>query len=63
MFHVKGCDDMDEIVTLVQTVGFPIGMCLILCWYIYSVENKTQQILESLKDTIENLTETIRGRE
>lgn len=44
---------MNDIVQIIQQVGFPIGMCLILCYYIYKVDNKTQEILQDVKETLE----------
>lgn len=40
---------MDEVVTLITNVGFPIAMCLILCYYISNE-------IKELRTTVENNT-------
>lgn len=53
---------MDNITTLVSSVGFPCAMCLLLFWYMtkqneyMSEQNKLhQEETASLKDTINRL--------
>lgn len=30
---------VDEVITLISTLGFPIGMCLIMCYYINKIND------------------------
>lgn len=48
---------MSEIVTMITNLGFPIGVCLMLMWYIRELTNKheaeTKEFTEALnKNTI-----------
>lgn len=50
---------MQEVETLITTVGFPIAMCLLFAWYIYKRDEK-----DSMKDTehkqeVDKLSEAI----
>lgn len=47
---------MQEVLTAISTVGFPIAMCLILVKLMNSQHFATQQVLKELSDTIANNT-------
>lgn len=50
---------MQEVETLITTVGFPIAMCLLFAWYIYKRdENDSAKDLEH-KQEVDNLSEAI----
>ena len=44
--------DVNTIVTMISSVGFPIVMCLILMWY-------TKDIMEKHKDESDKFTEAL----
>lgn len=50
---------MQEVETLITTVGFPIAMCLLFAWYIYKRDEK--DIAKDLdhKEEIEKLSAAI----
>ena len=41
---------MDEIMTFISTVGFPIVMCLLLFWYIRDTNDKMSEEIRTMKD-------------
>lgn len=45
----------DQIMTAIQTIGFPATMCGALMYYIYSVQVKTQECLSELTEAIVEL--------
>lgn len=54
---------MQEVETLITTVGFPIAMCLLFAWYIYKRDEKDsakdlehKQEVNKLSDAISNNT-------
>lgn len=50
---------MQEVETLITTVGFPIAMCLLFAWYIYKRdENDSVKDMEHKKE-IDKLSEAI----
>ena len=50
---------MQEVETLITTVGFPIAMCLLFAWYIYKRDERdTAKDLEH-KEEIDKLSEAI----
>lgn len=50
---------MNEVVTLVSTVGFPAAMCLILLYYIFKREEEHGKEMSELKKAINNNTNVI----
>ena len=48
--------DFSEIVTVISTVGFPIAMCLILCWYVMQTNKSYHEDIKSLQQSIDNNT-------
>lgn len=50
---------MDEIVSLISTVGFPIVMCLILMWYVHSKDEKHIEESRGFAESLEKNTAII----
>lgn len=52
-----------DVISLVQTLGFPIFICLILMWYIkYTNDNHTKQLKEerdSHEEEMKKMTEAL----
>lgn len=47
---------MNEAVTLITNVGFPIGLTLILLWYIYDSNNKHKEEIDKMSEALNNNT-------
>lgn len=47
---------MNEVVTLITNVGFPIGLTLILLWYIYDSNNKHKEEMNKMSEALNNNT-------
>lgn len=47
---------MNDIVSTVSTVGFPITMALILLWYIYDSNNKHKNEIDKMSEALNNNT-------
>lgn len=47
---------MNEAVTLITNVGFPIGLTLILLWYIYDSNNKHKEEMDKMSEALNNNT-------
>lgn len=43
---------MDEIVTLVTNLGFPIALVLCLCWFIYKIVNRDKDEAKDREDKL-----------
>lgn len=50
---------MQEIETLITTVGFPIAMCLLFAWYIYKRDEKDSNKDIEHKQEVDKLSEAI----
>ncbi len=48
--------EITEIINMVSTVGFPIAMCIMLCWYVKSTNDSYRQDIKSLQQSIDNNT-------
>lgn len=48
--------DVNSVITIISTVGFPIAVCLILFFYIYKRQEKTDETISKLTETINNNT-------
>lgn len=46
---------MDDIITAISTVGFPIAMSLLLFWYMTEQNKSHKEETNSLKDAINDL--------
>ena len=47
---------MNEIVSFISSVGFPIAMCLII---MYFWDNQYEKTMENLRETISRLTDVV----
>lgn len=50
---------MQEVETLITTVGFPIAMCLLFAWYIYKRDERDNAKDLYHKEEVEKLSEAI----
>ena len=48
--------DISGIATVISTVGFPIGMCLILCLYVKQTNESYREDIKTLQKSIDNNT-------
>ena len=48
--------DLQEIVTVISTLGFPIAVCLICFWYINKREQQHKEEVDSLTTAVQNNT-------
>lgn len=53
--------DVNTILTIISTVGFPISVCLILFFYIYKKQEKTDDTIAKLTEAINNNTAVIQS--
>ena len=65
---------MESVVQIIQTVGFPIAMCIAMGWYVKYTEDRHREDrngqnerhakeMESINQTIDNNTEALRALE
>ena len=47
--------DGSTITSLIASVGFPIVMCGVLCWYVYNVQSKLTDIVNENTAAIKEL--------
>lgn len=50
---------MQEVETLITTVGFPIAMCLLFAWYIYKRDERDSAKDSEHKEEVNKLSEAI----
>ena len=66
--------DGNAIITIIQTVGFPIAMCGVMAWYVKYTEDKHREDrngqnerhareMESVNKAIDNNTDALRALE
>ena len=48
--------DVNGIVQMIQSVGFPIAMCLALAWYVKYQQDENKKTLENLTTVLNNNT-------
>ena len=41
---------MQEVLTIINTVGFPVSMCIFLCWYIKDSTEKNREEIKKIND-------------
>lgn len=51
--------DVNALISVISTVGFPIAVCLILFLYIYKKQEKSDDTISKLTEVIQNNTYTI----
>lgn len=47
---------INEISTLISTLGFPIGMCLIMCYYINKINDSHKEETDKFAEALNNNT-------
>lgn len=50
---------MNEVETLITTVGFPIAMCLLFAWYIYKRDERDSAKDLEHKEEVDKLSEAV----
>lgn len=55
--------DIQAISTICSSMGFPIVMCLLMFNYIKTEQKDTREMITTLKDSVDKLTETIKERD
>ena len=48
--------DVNGIAQMIQSVGFPIAMCLALAWYVKYQQDENKKTLENLTTVLNNNT-------
>lgn len=48
--------DINVILQAIGSVGFPIAMCIMMAYYIKSLQTSHKEEMDSVKDAINNLT-------
>lgn len=52
--------DVTQIKTLIDTMGFPIFICLVLLWFIKGTLQKHSQLMDEIQKSLAANTESIR---
>lgn len=47
---------MDTIVSLISSVGFPIAMCVVVCYYVYKKDTDHKAEIDKLSDAVNQQT-------
>lgn len=47
---------INDLSTLISTLGFPIGMCLIMCYYINKINDAHKEETDKFADALNNNT-------
>ena len=47
---------INELTTLISTVGFPVGMCLIMCYYINKINEAHKEETDKFAEALNNNT-------
>ena len=54
---------MENIVTIISSLGFPIAMCIFVCWYVMKQNDNYRQDIKEMqvshKEEIEKLTRAL----
>lgn len=45
-------DTVNTVTGLISNVGFPIAMCLLMMWYIYTSQSKLTEAINELRETM-----------
>lgn len=48
--------EVDSLISLFSTVGFPVAMCVALIWYMVKLNDKHDKQVQDLNKTIQNNT-------
>ena len=60
---LKGDDTMNDIVSIISNVGFPIACVVFMAWYINNTMKENNKILNDLNVTINKLMEKLEKEE
>ena len=52
--------DVNQIKSLIDTMGFPIFICLVLLWFIKGTLHKHSQLMDEIQKSLAANTESIR---
>ena len=52
--------DVTQIKTLIDTMGFPIFICLVLLWFIKGILQKHSQLMDEIQKSLAANTESIK---
>lgn len=47
---------INDLATLISTLGFPIGMCLIMCYYINKINDTHKEETDKFSEALNNNT-------
>ena len=47
---------INELTTLISTLGFPVGMCLIMCYYINKINDAHKEETDKFAEALNNNT-------
>lgn len=50
---------MENVMQMISTVGFPIAMCLVLAWYVYTKDKSHKEEIDKLSDAVNKQTLSI----
>ena len=50
---------MNDIAQIIASLGFPIAMCVALCWYIYKVQTPLTAALVKLTERVDSLLDRL----
>ena len=56
----EGKMDLAQIKTLIDTMGFPIFICIVLMWYIKGTLTKHSELMTEIQKSLSANTESIR---
>lgn len=51
--------DPNTIVDFIASTGFPIAMCLIVCFYVYTKDKSHKEEIDKLSEAVNNQTTNI----
>ena len=52
--------DVNQIKALIDTMGFPIFICLVLLWFIKGILNRHSELMSEIQKSLATNTESIR---
>ena len=47
---------INDLATLISSLGFPIGMCLIMCYYVNKINNTHKEETDKFAEALSNNT-------
>ena len=52
--------EVNEIISMVQSLGFPIVMCAVMGWFVYFMYNKNRDDMEAIRQSHSQETSELR---